>query len=261
MNNLLPQSISALAVLGSLIALVMLNPKKKNAAEGDRTLLRGAVGIGWLGLLGGALLIYLGVFNTLSALMGTAACAGLAALPMTIDLRKSPSYAVALGAVAPLLIGATALVLKIDIVGEPADAMLLYAGQWAAFCAAMSAALIASAFSWASRSSAGQGDAASEARAQDARRLGLHARDFALRAVLLGWLSWLVLILIHWRSIGAISMASPADWTFVGALMLATSALLVLWSKRRAYYEAILLIYIAILALGICFGAPFGLAI
>jgi|GEM_PF-2574576 len=217
-----------------------------------KNLLRAAVGAGWAGLLIVAIGIYTGTFSSLNALIATGAFAGLAAFPMTLDLRKTSGLPVAIGALVPLAIGVLSLVVAIDIAGEPADAMLLYAGQWAAFCAALTAALIAGAFGASSRLREVPGEA---------QRLGLHARDFALRAVLLGWLGWLVLILIRWREIGAVSLASPADWTLVGALLLASATLLIFWSKRRAYYALIFVLYVAALGLGIYFGAPFGLAI
>lgn len=254
MTDLLPKLLPAIAILGSLAALATAIPKK-DPVRANKNLMRAAVGVGWAGLLTGAFGIYTGYLTSFAALIGTTGCAGLAVLPMGSDRASQPDIASASGALLPLAVGVSGFVFELKILGEPADAMLLYAAQWAIFCAAMTAALVASAFGWSHR----------WARAKDndtptyPRPLALHARDFALRAVLLGWFSWLVLILIHWRQIGAISMASPADWTMVGALLLATSTLLIFWSKRSVYFEIIFVVYAAVLGLGIYFGAPFGL--
>lgn len=234
------------------LADFIVEERASGSVKTKKNLLRAAVGVGWAGLLIGAIGIYTGAFSSLGALISTGALAGLAALPLTLDLRKTSGLAVAIGAIIPLAVAALAVSVSVDIAAEPADSMLLYAGVWAAFCAALTTALMAAGFEWCSRLRAEPGEGA---------RLRLHARDFALRALLLGWLAWIVLILIRWREIGALSTASPADWTLVGALLLAGSILLIFWNKRRTYYALIFALYAALVALGVYFGAPFGLAI
>ncbi|MFW5968467.1 MAG: hypothetical protein ACOCV2_13155 [Persicimonas sp.] len=99
--------------------------------------------------------------------------------------------------------------------------------------------------------------------------LGLHARDYTLRAVLLGWLAWLLGILIHWQYYGAIGVGSPAEWTGLGLLLVASGVALVGWRRRdstvlylarRLGPAVVFALFVAGLVTAVIFEAPFGVA-
>ncbi len=455
--------IPALAILGGALAVAVTLP----LSDGVRTnLTRAAAAVGWIGVLGGAIGIYTANLAGLGTLVGTAACAGLAVLPMGMRLAAARDVATAVGGVVPLVAGILAIAVGTQIHGTPSGALLLYAGHWGALGAALVSALIAAALSagdgWSEAPAAQQPvrrtlglglglaiaalcfgayligamrggpeglqwsvplvssggmvtwqippspqlpqglwldavadvswlaplliaaavvavatgvatlfDASKRASVagwlatgvaslagvagllqargaaklpdagvyrdtatsimsdvQNARALAqqgqfvatdgvhvtlasiapelgmlvvatllaalavvfayrrawpgeaqrepgraimsLYARDYAYRAVVLGWLSWLLATLIHWNEFGAVGFGSPAEWSAVGALAVMTGVLLAGWSRSRRRVESVGRqlapgILAAVLVLGIAaavvFNAPFGLSI
>jgi hypothetical protein len=251
MTEFLPKLLPALAILGSCLALGAVFPVVSSLRK---KLVQAAVFVGWAGILGGAAGIYTAQLGSWSALVGTAACAGLAVLPMNIRLGSARNLAAASGALIPLAVAVLGLALSVDIAGEPSDTMLLYAGRWGIFCAALVSALVAVALGLVGQWKGGPDRTEGTQIRQNSRpSIRLYARDFALRAVILGWLSWLVAILIHWRQFGALGMASPAEWSALGAMMLASGALLMSWSTRRPRFEFIFVIYILWIAVHVGF--------
>ena len=454
MNLVIP----IIAVIGGVLGLAVAAPFSESIR---RQLVRASVIVGWLGVLGGALGIYFGELSGLGTLIGTAACGGLAILPLGMKLRAGRIFAAPIGAALPLVAGALGLALQVDIAGGNSGALILYAGHWGTLAAALVAALVASALAssegwgadagrktpgmslglataaltggayligglrggpegtgwslplasdaggvtWQVPASAGlpQGlwldvvaelgwmgplliagaavslltaaatrfDAGRRASAlgwfvgaaaslagfvglltsrtnvqlpdaaaykntastllgdvegakmlleqgrfvtegdlfvplgaiapelvmlgvatvvgalagafalkscwpgdagDEPRRtaMALHARDYALRAIILGWLSWLLVTLIHWSHFGAVGAGSPAEWNAVGILAAATGLLLVSWTRRNSRLDGfvrevvpglIFALLIVGVAAGVVFDAPFGLSI
>jgi hypothetical protein len=98
----------------------------------------------------------------------------------------------------------------------------------------------------------------------------LHGRDYTLRAVILGWLAWLLAVLIHWNQFGVIGLGSPAEWTAVGTLLAATGLALMSWSRRESAFHAatreltpgaVFALLVVALALAVAFNSPPGLSI
>lgn len=219
----------------------------------EQKLFRAAVLLGWAGLAVGLGGIYFGLFKSLSALLLTSAAAGLVLMPGDIRSIKAARLA-GVGLVVPLGLVILALIAPLQIAGEPTDLMLLLAAQWSLFSAALSAALSAASLGIGAWWEEKRGSSAEEAEV-----IGLFGRDFAGLALGVGWIFWLVTNLIHWRQFGALSFGSPADWMLFGTLILATASVLLLGSGRRRRFEPVFLLFLSILALGLSFGAPFGL--
>ncbi|WP_246099072.1 hypothetical protein [Persicimonas caeni] len=454
MNLVIP----IIAVIGALLALAVLAP----LSERVRSYLgRSAVVLGWLGVLGGAIGIYTEQLAGAGVLLGVAASAGLAILPLGMQLAPARNLAWTLGAALPLVLATLGLTVQVDMAGGNSGLFLLHAGHWGALSAALVSLLVAAGLSssegWAkdaSRKTPGMGvgvvlasltiaawmigslrggpegiawsvPLASEAggvtwqippsaalpqglwleavaelawmgplliaaavlgvvtglatRFKAGRRasalgwfvtgavalsgvagllssrtgaslpdpapyretastvlggiqgapmliqqgsfvseggvfvplgdiapelgmlvaaaliallagvfslrvhwpgsagegaertaMGLHARDYALRGVVFGWLAWLLVTLIHWNHFGAVGVGSPAEWSAVGFLALATGVLLLSWSRRNGRSDRIIrelapgvmfgLLLFGI-ATGVVFDAPFGLSI
>lgn len=454
MNLVIP----IIAVVGAILALAVLAPlgKRLRANVG-----RSAVVLGWLGVLGGAVGIYTEQLAGFGTLVGVAACAGLAILPLGMRLGAARDLTFSLGAVIPLALGVLGLTLQVDIAGGNSGLFLLDAGHWGALSAALVCALVAgglassegwtkdlerktpgmsiglaigslllgawvigsmrggpeglswtvplasdagdvtwqipasatlpqglwleavveiswmnplliagavlalvtglatrleagrraSALGWfvsAAVSLAGllglvtsrtglslpdaapyqetaggilsgieggqvlvqQGSFVSEGATyvplgsvvpellmlgaavligaiaglfslrkgwptdagEEPRRttMALHGRDYALRAVVFGWLAWLLVTLIHWNHFGAVGVGSPAEWSGVGFLSIATGVLFLGWTKRQGRVESmvrelapglIFALLVVGIAIGVVFDAPLGLSI
>ncbi len=454
MNLVIP----ILAIFGAVLALGAAAP----LAERIRLqLVRAAVVLGWLGVLGGAVGIYTGQLSGSSVLLGTAASAGLAILPVGMKLAAARQFATALAGVIPLILGVFGLVLRVDIAGGNPGMLLLHAGHWGALSAALVAALMAvglsssegwatkserktpgtsvgvaiaalavgayiigslrggpEGISWAvplasdaggvvwqvpplsalpqglwieavanlgwmsplllataalalltgiatrfeagrrasalgwfvsgavslaglaglltSRANVGLPDAtryqetalnligdvegaqmlvrqgsfitdgavfvplgevapelamlaaaaligalaglfslrsswpAGDADEPNRTAMALYGRDYALRAVVLGWLGWLLATLIHWNHFGAVGVGSPSEWSAVGLLSVATGVLLLGWTRREGRVGRIVRglvpgvifgLLVFGIALGVVFDAPFGVSI
>lgn len=221
-------------------------------------LLRGAMLAGWAGVVVTAVGIFAGQFTSLRALLLGAACAGLAALPAQIPapraLRMVPGTVLV-----PLAVVVAAVGTQAEIAGGPNDLMLLLLAQWGLFVGALTLAFLAAIFGIGAGWRAPAEDRAADAPTPNVLRI--LARDVALRATILGWLSWVVTMLIHWRQFAAIGMYSPADWTFLATLLLMSSNLLLAGKGGRARFEPIFVLLLMMLGLGLAFGAPFGLLI
>lgn len=67
----------------------------------------------------------------------------------------------------------------------------------------------------------------------DAIAVSMLSRDMTVRAVIVGWLAWLMTVLIHWAHFGYYGVGSPSEVVFLGALVLASSIALLGWSLPR----------------------------
>jgi hypothetical protein len=138
MNLVIP----IVAIVGALLALLSAAPLSARLRE---QAVRAGVVIGWLGALAGAAGIYVGEISGLAALLGVAACGGLAVLPIGMRLEGARDFSTPIGALIPLVVGLLGVSVQTTIAGGTSAQLLLYAGHWGTLGAALVAALVAAA--------------------------------------------------------------------------------------------------------------------
>jgi hypothetical protein len=105
---------------------------------------------------------------------------------------------------------------------------------------------------------------------RDALAVGMLSRDLTVRAVIVGWLAWLMTVLVHWTHFGYYGVGSPSEITLVGALTLASGIGLLGWSlprrepwgRLRALSSGLMLLVLVLaIVVSLVFNTPVGLSL
>ncbi|MGM0557795.1 MAG: hypothetical protein ACQEVA_15530 [Myxococcota bacterium] len=105
---------------------------------------------------------------------------------------------------------------------------------------------------------------------RDALAVGMLSRDLTVRAVIIGWLAWLMTVLVHWSHFGYYGVGSPSEITLVGALTLASGIGLLGWSlprrepwgRLRALSSGLMLVVLVLaIVVSLVFNTPVGLSL
>lgn len=227
-------------------------------------------GLGWTGLIGGAVVLGFGGewaadIMPVPVALGMAAGGALVVAPLAGDREEVAPLAVGASVVVALVAGGGALWLAQTSGATPwGDGAILLGAHWALLAAASASAftggLVAVRTAYRSYRDESSGS----------RSLRAHARDAAVRAVVLLWMAWSAGALVHRQFIGTTGLGSRSEWFAIGVTLLATGGLLAGWdlddegfarlrSMLAPVWVAVVLVVGIWLSFG--FGSPFGLSL
>jgi hypothetical protein len=226
--------------------------------------------LGWTGLIGGAVVLGFGGEWTADVMpvpvaLGMAAAGALVVAPLAGDREEVAPLAVSASVAVALIVGGGAVWLARASGAAPwGDGALLLGAHWALLASAA-----ASALTGASVAVRGLFRASRE-EPSPARGLRGHARDAAVRAVVLLWMAWSAGALVHRQFIGSTSLGSRSEWFAIGVTLLAAGGLLVGWeideegfARLRSQLAPIWVAVVVLVGIWLSFGfgSPFGLSL